>query len=200
MEGGGAEPLGDALHETTVWASFPGDGNTTMIVRARELSVRDAEAGAAPSQAAAPPPSAIVERGSCSQDKAQVFEKTDIVGADYKGIAYRTLDVSNASDALGACSRRCCAWEGCAAWVVQSGTAPSTHDHNCTARTSSCCWLKPNGGGARVANARSTVRRACGPRRPCVVVRVARLFCLFGPCVCCACTLPQLRWVVHGVG
>ena len=50
----------------------------------------------------------------------------------------------------------CCAWNGCAAWIVQSGTGPSKNDHNCTANTQTCCWLKPSAKGAKTPNPKST--------------------------------------------
>lgn len=144
-------PLTDALFETTMWAPFPGDGNTTMIVRARETGIHN------PVATHQMPSSEVVgEAATCSQDTKNLYQRTDISGAAYKGVGYRTLDVSNEADAVKACITSCCAWQGCAAWVVQSGTGPSKNDHNCTHNTSTCCWLKPNGKGMRVANAHST--------------------------------------------
>jgi hypothetical protein len=153
-------PLGDALFEATVWAAFPGDGNITMIVRATPLSptINDYESTteeSTPNKLNDGNDDITQGRGSCVQSESEVFDKTDISGADYRGIDYRTLDVSKAADAVSACTAACCAWDGCAAWIVQSDTDPSRNDHNCTAKTDTCCWLKPNGNGAKVENSKS---------------------------------------------
>jgi len=158
--------MDDGLFETTVWAAYPGDGNMTMIVRANpKKSVDEPQIQTQPQ----PQLEEAEEGGTCSQDKAKIFEKTDISGAAFEGIEYRTLDMSKEPDAVGACSKQCCAWEGCGAWVVQSGTGPSKDDHNCTSKTTTCCWLKPNGKGGHVANAHSTAGVVTAtPTRPVV--------------------------------
>jgi hypothetical protein len=171
-------PIMDGVYETTFWATWPGDGNMTMIVSANPLSIHvDASDQQQQQQAS------ITSGGgdndddddnsaadvteddsgsgsSCSQDKSKVYPGYDIAGADYKGIDYRTLDISAAAIAhndsgVSTCSAACCAWEGCGAWIVQSGTGASTHDHNCTKDTTTCCWLKPNANGAHTPNAKS---------------------------------------------
>ena len=151
-------PLEDGLFETTFWAAWPGDGNMTMVVRASRIDA--AESQAEPNSAGIRANSQSHVAGSCSQDTDKVYHGTDIAGADFKGINYRTLDVSKEAIAhndsgVSACTAACCGWNGCAAWIVQSGTGPSVHDGNCTKDTTTCCWLKPNGAGARVKNAKS---------------------------------------------
>jgi len=164
-------PIPDsALYEATVWASFPGDGNMTMVIHGHPKSsllataTASAEATIPPPPPPLPPPppqqqtaaTAAATRDTCFQNPANVFNGIDIGGAGYNGINYRTLDVSKDTDPFDACMAACCAWNGCNAWVVQSGTAPSKNDHNCTASTTTCCWLKPNGDGARTLNPKST--------------------------------------------
>ena len=151
-------PLGDGLFETTFWAAWPGDGNMTMVVRASPIN--GAESPAEPESAETSTNSQSHVAGSCSQETDKVYHGTDIAGADFKGIDYRTLDVTKEAIAhndsgVSTCSAACCAWDGCAAWIVQSGTGPSVHDGNCTKDTTTCCWLKPNGAGARVRNSKS---------------------------------------------
>ena len=144
-------PMADGLFETTVWAAYPGDGNMTMVVRANAKKSADEREP----QIQTHPQLQLEEESTCSQDKAAVLKGVDIYGADFKGIHYRTFDVSKDADAVSACTAACCAWDGCAAWIVQSGTVPSKNDGNCTKTTTDCCWLKPDGKGAHILNAKS---------------------------------------------
>ena len=145
-----------------------------MVVRARAASTdagaQDVAATAA--AAAAEGPAGITDAANtatCTQPGSAIFNGTDISGANWHGISYRTLDVSQEPNAVGACIAACCGWDECAAWVVQSGTTPSHSDHNCTHATKTCCWLKPNGAGSKVTNAKSTAGVvAATPARPVV--------------------------------
>ena len=81
--------------------------------------------------------------------------------------------MSAEKDAVAACAAACCGWDGCGAWVVQSGTGPSRDDQQCTATTTTCCWLKPNAHGPRTAQPNSTAgvvtatpQRPAGPAGP----------------------------------
>ena len=122
-----APPLLDGVFEATFWATFPGNGNMSMVVRAGS-----SERGNAGAATAAP---VLAPKDTCSQSAAEVYNGTDISGAGWKGIDHRTLDVSSEPDPASGCVVACCAWSGCAAWVVQSGTGPSQNDRNCTHAT-----------------------------------------------------------------
>lgn len=151
-------PLDDGLFETTFWAAWPGDGNMTMVARANPIHGADSQADSVPDGMNANGPAHVASL--CSQDKSKIYHNTDISGADWNGIKYRTLDVSKEAVAhndsgVSTCSVACCAWEGCGAWIVQSGTGPSKHDGNCTKDTTTCCWMKPDPNGSHVSNSKS---------------------------------------------
>ena len=160
-----------ALYEATVWVAYPGDGNITMVVHGNKMKpVAAASAAAAPALhttggARDVPPAG--SKDTCTQSAANIFNGTDIAGANFKGISYRTMDISKVAEPLQACAAACCAWNGCGAWVVQSGTGPSQHDHNCTKSTTTCCWLKPDGAASHTANPLSTAGVVtASPARP----------------------------------
>lgn len=165
-----AAPMSDGLFEATFWAAFPGDGNITMIVRA---AVPNGVGGANELPQPQLEASSSVG-GTCTQASSQIFKGVDIGGANWKGIDYRTIDLSGAKAQPGGeaavltqCAAACCAWEGCGAWVAQSDTGPSKNDHNCTAKTTACCWLKPNPHGGHITNPKSTAGVVtASPARP----------------------------------
>ena len=104
---------------------------------------------------------------SCSQPTSQIQKDTNLHGGAMGAHPYRAVDVSTSADPLTTCSKECCAWSGCAAWVLQSGTEASKNDQQCTATTTTCCWLKPNADGPRTALTNSTTGVvAASPKRP----------------------------------
>jgi len=131
-----------------------------MVIHGNPDAVINANAGPTAGAAGA-------SSNTCVQAPAKIFNGTDIGGAAFKGIDYRTLDISKEATPLTACAAACCAWNGCGAWVVQSGTGASQHDHNCTATTTTCCWLKPDAAGPHTPNPKSTAGVVtASPARP----------------------------------
>ena len=101
-----------------------------------------------------PQQQAVEDEPMCRQDQNAVLNQTNIHGGKDGSHPYRAIDLESGTPAM-ACAALCCNWTGCAAWVVQSGTAASKKDQGCTAKTKTC-WLKPDAKGVRTADLHST--------------------------------------------